>query len=59
MKNGKSEIRTERHKDCNVFVLVGHPRSLYGEEMNVEWILRKQARRNFIFRQLYHSAWAQ
>ena len=24
-----------------------------------EWILRKLARRNFIFRQLYHSAWAQ
>ncbi len=41
--------KIERQKDRNVFVLVGHPKSLFDDGKNFEWLLKKLARRNFIF----------
>lgn len=41
--------KIERQKDRNVFVLVGHPKSLFDDGKNFEWLLKKLTRRNFIF----------
>lgn len=41
--------KIERQKDRNVFVLVGHPKSLFDDGKNFDWLLKKLARRNFIF----------
>lgn len=37
-----------RQKDRNVFVLVGHPKSLFDDGKNFEWLLRKLTQRNCI-----------
>lgn len=45
----KSFLRKiEKQKDRNVFVLVGHPKSLYDNGKNFKWLLKKLARKNYV-----------
>lgn len=41
--------KIERQKERNVFVLVGHPKSLFDGGKNFGWLLKKLTYQNFIF----------